>query len=75
MTAPQEGSGRRRKVLQAGGGIFGLPFLGGNDANAAGSGNTPKSSKGPTNEVGKVVNGMKHRRLGGSETGLADGMG
>lgn len=68
MNTQVENSGRRRKVLQAGGGIFGLPFLGGNNsASAAGAGNTPKSSKGPTNEVGKVVNGMKRRRLGGSD--------
>ena len=52
-------------------GLFGSIFGGGggnknpNNANAA-----PKKaprSKGPTNEVVKVVNGMKHRRLGGSD--------
>jgi aryl-alcohol dehydrogenase-like predicted oxidoreductase len=54
----------RRTVLKAGGGIFGLPFFGGESAKAA----TPrKNSKGPTNEVVKVVNGMKRRRLGGSD--------
>lgn len=57
---------QRRRVLQAGGGIFGLPFLGGQKASAAG---IPKSSGkgGPTNEIVKVVNGIKHRRLGGSD--------
>lgn len=60
-------SGSRRTVLKASGGIFGLPFFGGEDANAS----TPPSGKkiskgGPTNEVVKVVNGMKHRRLGGT---------
>jgi aryl-alcohol dehydrogenase-like predicted oxidoreductase len=63
----------RRTVLQASGGIFGLPFLGGdknnknnknNNANAAG---TKYKPKGPTNEVVKVVKGIKHRRLGGSD--------
>ena len=56
----------RRRVLQASGGMFGLPFLGGGgEANAA----TPRKrgKGGPTNEVVKVVNGIKHRRLGGSD--------
>jgi len=62
----------RRVVLGAGGGgilggIFG-GFGGGNAANAA----TPPTggsykSAGATNEVVKVVNGMKRRRLGGSD--------
>lgn len=58
----------RRTILQAGGGIFGIPFFGGQDANAAfpGPSQTPRS-KGSTNEVVKVVNGMKQRRLGGSD--------
>ena len=61
-------STHRRQVLQASGGMFGLPFLGGGggEANAA----TPPRKRGkggPTNEVVKVVNGIKHRRLGGSD--------
>jgi aryl-alcohol dehydrogenase-like predicted oxidoreductase len=61
---------RRRQLLQVSGGMFGLPFLGGNDeAKAATTASAKKSngSKGPTNEVVKVVNGMKRRRLGGSD--------
>ena len=57
----------RRTVLKAGGGIFGLPFLGGDNANASNPPSGKKGSKGPTNEVVKVVNGMKRRRLGGSD--------
>jgi aryl-alcohol dehydrogenase-like predicted oxidoreductase len=68
MATPGDWTADRRAVLQATGGIFGLPFLGGgNDANANTNNPTPKSSKGPTNEVVKVVNGMKRRRLGGSD--------
>jgi aryl-alcohol dehydrogenase-like predicted oxidoreductase len=54
----------RRTILRASGGLFGLPFFGSDKANAA---TPPKGSKGRTNEVKKVVNGMKHRRLGGSD--------
>jgi aryl-alcohol dehydrogenase-like predicted oxidoreductase len=61
-------SASRRTVLQAGGGgIFGLPFFGGDNANAATPRNTSSKRGGPTNEVGKVVNGMKQRRIGGSD--------
>jgi aryl-alcohol dehydrogenase-like predicted oxidoreductase len=62
----------RRSVLQtgmAGGGLFGLPLFGGsnnNNANAV-TGKKSPTNKGPTGEVVKVVNGMKHRRLGGSD--------
>ena len=65
MASDSDLSINRRSVMKAGGGIFGLPFLGGNDANAAPPGG--QSSSGPTNEVVKVVNGMKRRRLGGSD--------
>ena len=65
MASDSDLSTNRRSVMKAGGGIFGLPFLGGNDANAAPPGG--QSSSGPTNEVVKVVNGMKRRRLGGSD--------
>jgi aryl-alcohol dehydrogenase-like predicted oxidoreductase len=67
MQAP-DGYASRRTVIKASGGLFGIPFFGGGDnaANAA-SNNVPKSSKGPTNEIVKVVNGMRRRRLGGSD--------
>lgn len=58
-----EGSNRRRKVLAASsllGGIFG--WEGKNDAKAQ----SPQS-RGQTNEVMKVVKGMKLRRLGSSD--------
>jgi aryl-alcohol dehydrogenase-like predicted oxidoreductase len=65
MAANNDLSESRRTVLKASGGIFGLPFFGGEKANA---GTPRKTSKGgPTNEVVKVVNGMKRRRLGGSD--------
>lgn len=70
----------RRTVLQAAGmfGGSGIPFFGGgggndNDkisgaaANAAGASTSQYTSKGPTNGVVKVVNGIKRRRLGGSD--------
>ncbi len=64
-------SQRRRSVVgtlgAAGGGIFGGLFNG-NDANASSStGGGSYKSSGPTNEVVKVKNGIKHRRLGGSD--------
>jgi hypothetical protein len=59
----------RREVLLASrllGGFFGASA--GNSNNAANAyKNAPKASKGSTNEVVKVVNGMKQRRLGGSD--------
>jgi len=76
MTQQENGntnSNRRRTVLaSSSGGLFGALF-GGNDNNnnianaAASGGGTTNSNKGPTNEIVKVVNGMKHRRLGGSD--------
>jgi hypothetical protein len=72
MTQNNDLSSRRRRVLQASGSIFGLPFFGGDKkVNAA---TTPrKSSKGGlTNEVVKVVNGIKHRRLGGSDVVVSE---
>ena len=59
-------------AVGSGNNIFsGLPFLGNNKkANAAELGGTKplkKGGGGPTNEVVKVVNGMKHRRLGNSD--------
>lgn len=67
-----EGSSRRRQLLQTSGGMFGLPFLGNNESQPATpsalGGRKEKARKGgPTNEVVKVVNGMKRRRLGGSD--------
>ncbi|CAB9497843.1 Aldo-keto reductase (Fragment) [Seminavis robusta] len=56
-------SSRRSVLLGAGflGGILG----GGDSVRAAGS--KAYKSKGPTGEVIKIVNGIKHRRLGGSD--------
>ncbi len=59
---------RRNLILSAGmfGGIF--PF--GDDSTAATTSNNdkaPKKSSGPTNEVVKIVNGIKRKRLGGSD--------
>ena len=74
-------SNRRRQVLQASaGGMFG-GFFGGsgsggdnnnNVANAAVPKKSNKSSSGPTNEVVRVVNGIKHRRLGGSDIAVSE---
>jgi Aldo/keto reductase family len=61
---------RRSVLMNAGllGGFLGGGSGGGGDSSvrAAATGGAYKS-KGPTNEVVKVVNGMKHRRLGGSD--------
>jgi len=69
---PASSSSSRRTVL-LGAGLFGGIF-GNAESTAAsapgGAGSPVKTaykSKGPTNEVVKVVNGMKHRRLGGSD--------
>lgn len=56
----------RRTFLQASaGGMFGGFF--GKDAATASTMKKSNKSFGPTNEVVKVVNGIKHRRLGGSD--------
>jgi hypothetical protein len=60
-------STQRRRVLQAGGGIFGLPFFGGQGANAGVTRPASSGKGGSTNEIVRVVNGIKHRRLGGSD--------
>ena len=66
----------------AGGGVGGIwdnlmSGLGGGNANAATTSSSSTSSgsytsKGPTNEVVKVVNGMKRRRLGGSDISVSE---
>jgi diketogulonate reductase-like aldo/keto reductase len=62
-------SPRRRHLLQVGGGMFG--FFGSSDDKKEANADAPvakrKPKGGPTNEVVKVVNGMKRRRLGGSD--------
>lgn len=61
---------RRRRVLQAGGGgiLSGLPFFGNGGVDPVVAATTKnKTGGGPTNQVIKVVNGIKHRRLGGSD--------
>ena len=64
-----ESMGRRRSMIvtlgAGGGGIFDGIF--GKNPTAAAVPKGPKSSSGPTNEVIKVVNGMKQRRLGGTD--------
>ena len=58
----------RRSVLCSAG-VFGGFFGGGEDgpSSVSAAGAAAYKSKGPTNEVVKVVNGMKRRRLGGSD--------
>mgnify|MGYP005845227889 CR=1 FL=1 len=71
---PNRNSSRRSVLLSAGifGGLFGGDGTNNNEgpsvpaANAAGT-SVSYQSKGPTNEVVKVVNGMKQKRLGGSD--------
>ena len=62
---------RRHMSLMAGGffsGLFGDDDSGGNAAYAAtNNAKVVNSGKGPTNEVVKTVNGMRQRRLGGSD--------
>ena len=77
MKIQNESSVSRRKAIVLGStsGFFVGLFGGGggdNDVANASSGPTKSSGKkyksaGPTGEVVKVVNGMKHRRLGGSD--------
>jgi diketogulonate reductase-like aldo/keto reductase len=80
MTTPPESlsNSRRRQLLRvSAGGLFsGLPFFGSdsdsnrnnNEAQAAMLSNKKKGSGGgATNEVVKIVKGMKHRRLGNSD--------
>lgn len=69
MNSSQYHSGRRRSLI-VGAGMF-SGFFGEDESKATNNGppSTGKKyqSKGPTNEVVKVVNGIKHRRLGGSD--------
>ena len=70
MKIQNESSMSRRKAIVLGstGGFFGGLFGGGDkDVANASSGGKKYKSAGPTGEVVKVVNGMKHRRLGGSD--------
>jgi len=69
-------SRRRRQLLQVSGGMFGLPFFSKSNENKANAATPPPSiggtkrkskSYGPTNEILQEVNGMKRRRLGGSD--------
>lgn len=60
QTSPSQ---TRRTVLSAG--LFGGVFGGGSSSPPPAYGKV--ASKGPTNEVVKVVNGIKHKRLGGSD--------
>jgi len=68
-----QSNSRRRQVLRVGaGGLFsGLPFFGSdknNEAQAAMLNSKKKGGGGgATNEVVKIVKGMKHRRLGNSD--------
>jgi hypothetical protein len=62
MTSPAY-SQARRTVLSAG--LFGGRMFNGGSAPPPAYGKV--ASKGSTNEVVKVVNGIKHRRLGGSD--------
>jgi diketogulonate reductase-like aldo/keto reductase len=69
---PQTSNTRRRQLLQGSGGLLGIPFFGNGKAKAAPPLASDASKKnvgsgGPTNEVVKVVNGMKRRRLGNSD--------
>lgn len=68
MKSSQYHSGRRRSLI-VGAGMFSA-FFGDEESKATnGPPSTGKKyqSKGPTNEVVKIVNGIKHRRLGGSD--------
>lgn len=62
---------RRQSVSMMAGGFFSSLFGDdddvGNTANAAENVAKANGGKGPTNEVVKTVNGMRHRRLGGSD--------
>jgi aryl-alcohol dehydrogenase-like predicted oxidoreductase len=65
-------SGQRRSLVLGAGGMFGGMFGGSssgdnNNSASAATGNGSYKSSGSTNEVVKVVNGMKRRRLGGSD--------
>ena len=63
-------SPRRRTLLASSflGGIFG----GGGDSGISNAKPTAPGSKGPTGEVIRNVNGMKHRRLGGSDIAVSE---
>jgi len=57
----------RREILLASSLFGGILGGGGGRANANSIKTTVPGAKGPTNQVVRTVNGMKHRRLGGSD--------
>jgi len=65
--------GRRAFALSSFGSMFGGLFGGADSSGASASSSSPESSrkqfqsKGPTNEIVAVVDGIKQRRLGGSD--------
>lgn len=58
-------SSQTRRTILSAAGMFGGVLR--SNASSSADGASPSSAKGPTNEVVKVVNGIKHRRLGGSD--------
>lgn len=61
-------SGMRRTILaSSSGGIFGSLFGGGGSSSSPANASAGKGGFKPTNEIVKVVKGMRHRRLGGSD--------
>lgn len=73
VTPSAPSSGGRRRIIQAAGMFSGIPFFGNGSEEAqpasaaATTASKGRGGVGPTNEVVKVVNGMKHRRLGNSD--------
>jgi hypothetical protein len=61
----------RRSVLLSAG-MFGGIFGGDNKASSAPLGGGSYKSKGPSNELVKIVDGMGHKRLGGSDIIVSD---
>jgi hypothetical protein len=61
----------RRSVLLSAG-MFGGIFGGDNKASSAPLGGGSYTSKGPSNELVKIVDGMGHKRLGGSDIIVSD---
>lgn len=64
-------SSRNRRVI-LGSSIFGGIFGGGSDTPAKAVSTNLPQAKGPTNEIIKTVNGMKQRRLGGSDIHVSE---
>lgn len=75
MNLPTASSNNRRRQVLVASSLFGGIFGNGGSSSSAAAANiktTVPGAKGPTNQILKTVNNMKHRRLGGSDIAVSE---